>query len=61
MPNIHPAKFVLILLAAILVIDGRLARAAEPARQVGVVSHVKVLSDKVRRRVEPRGLEEVVH
>ncbi len=47
MPSILPSKFAPFLLAAILVIDGRLASAAEPARRVGVVSHVKVLSDKV--------------
>ena len=47
MKMILPAKFVPVLLAAILVINGRLGRAVEPARRVGVVSHVKVLSDKV--------------
>ena len=37
---------------------------SSPLRAEGppaVVSHVKVLSDKVRRRLQPRGLEAVVH
>ena len=33
----------------------------QPTAPVGVVSHIKVLSDKVRRRVEPGSVEEVVH
>ncbi|MGO9112062.1 MAG: hypothetical protein ACLP9L_22785 [Thermoguttaceae bacterium] len=47
MPTILPAKFVPILFAAILAMNARLAMTAEPARRVGVVSHIKVLTDKV--------------
>ncbi len=47
MPTIPTTKFVPFLLAAMLLFDGRLASSVEPPRQVGVVSHIKVLSDKV--------------
>ena len=47
MPTFVASRLFPLLLAVILAIDLRLARAAEAARPAGVVSHIKVLSDKV--------------
>ena len=50
-----------VVFAAVAVAMGAEPSATNPAAAVGVVSNIKVLTEKVAGRLEPRGVEKIVH